>query len=180
MVTELASVLGMWGRPVQPRPRATAALDPERPDAVVQALVDAIKQTSVEATGAASGAVVLAQRRDDDDRALRMAVAIARDEQRPLVIVDRSSESIFGTPYNDLRGDDEYRPRPDRLFGAATAVREGRAATARAITAATAVGVEAGAWFPTRAGSDGLAEAIGTFDGSLLVLPASVRRPSGC
>ena len=126
VVTELVSSLGTWGRPPQLHRRAEAP-DPDRPDPASQALIDAIAQTTVDATGAASGAVVLALRKDDGDRALRMAVAIARDEQRRLVIVDRSSESIFGTPYNDLRGDDEYGPRPDRLFGAATAVREGRA-----------------------------------------------------
>ncbi|MGD8486008.1 MAG: hypothetical protein PVH07_05145 [Chloroflexota bacterium] len=178
VVTELASVLGTWGRPLRPPPQPTSAADPERPDPASQALIEAISQTSVEATGAAPGAVVLAMRRDDGDGALRTAVAIAAAEERPLVIVDRSAESIFGTPYNDLRGDDEYRPRPDRLFGAATAVREGRALTARAITAATALGVEAGAWFPTRSGADGLAEAVGRFDGSLIVLPGTVRQPS--
>lgn len=178
VVTELASVLGTWGRPLRPAPRTTSPADAERPDPASQLLIDAIKQTTVEPTGAPAGAVVLAVRRDDSDRALRSAVAIALHEQRSLVIVDRSSESVFGTPYSDLRGDDEYRPQPDRLFGATTAVREGRARTARAITAATVLGVEAGAWFPTRSGSDGLAEAVSRFDGSLIVLPDSVRHPS--
>jgi len=178
VVAELASVLGTWNRAPRPRPRPSSAVDPARPDPAGQALIDAMKRSSAEATGAGTGAVVLAMRRDDSDRALHTAVAIARDEQRPLVIVDRSSESIFGTPYQDLRGDDDYRPRPDRLFGAATAVREGRAKTARAITAATALGVEAGAWFPTRSGSDGLAEAVRRFDGALIVLHETVRRPS--
>lgn len=178
VVTELASVLGTWGRPRAPQPRPSLPADRERPDPASQALADAISRITPIASGAAPGAVVLAMRRDDDDRALRTAVAIARDEKRPLVIVDRSSESIFGTPYNDLRGDDDYRPRPERLFGAETAVREGRATTARAIRAATLLGVEVGAWFPTRSGSDGLAEAVRRFDGSLIVLPETVRRPS--
>ena len=178
VVAELASVLGTWGRPLQPPPRTSSAADASRPDEATLTLIDAIEHTSVNATGAGSGAVVLALRGDDSDRALRTAVAVAKAEERPLVIVDRSSESLFGTPYNDLRGDDEYRPRPDKLFGAGTAVREGRASTARAITAATALGVDAGAWFPTRAGSDGLADAVSRFDGSLIVLPDAVRRPS--
>ncbi len=178
VVTELTSVLGAWGRPPRTRTRSSSAADHERPDPATRALMEAMVHTSAEATGAASGAVVLGMRRDDSDRALRTAVAIARAEQRPLVIVDRSAESIFGTPYNDLRGDDDYRPRPDQLFGAATAVREGRARTARAITAAKALGVDAGAWFPTRSGSDGLADAVRRFDGGLIVLPETVRRPS--
>ena len=137
-----------------------------------------IESTTVAATSAAPGAVVLAMRRDDSDRAVRTAVALARAEKRRLVIVDRSSESIFGMPYNDLRGDDDFRPRPDELFGAATAIREGRARTARAISAAQALGVDAGGWFPTRSGSDGIAEAVKRFDGVVVVLPDSVRQPS--
>ena len=45
------------------------------------------------------------------------------------MLVDRSSESIFGTPYNDLRGDDECHPLRDRLIGpegARTAQAQGR------------------------------------------------------
>lgn len=176
VVTELAKVLGAWKRPAPAQPPAPVA--PDRPDAASRALIDAIEGTSVSATGAPPGAVVLALRRDDSDRALCTAVAIARAEQRPLVIVDRSAESIFGTPYNDLRGDDDLRPAPDRLFDAGVALREGRARTARTIVAATTLGVQAGGWFPTKAGSDGLAEAVERFDGSLIVLPDSVRNPS--
>lgn len=174
VVAELASVLGTFGRPAPP----TAPTPEDKPDAAREALRRDIEGTSVEATGAAPGAVVLAIRRDDSDRAVRTAVALAREEKRRLVIVDRSSESIFGMPYNDLRGDDDFRPRPDELFGAATAIREGRARTARAISAAQAVGVDAGGWFPTRSGSEGIAEAVKRFGGSVVVLPESVRQPS--
>ena len=178
VVTELSSVLGTWGRPAPPPPPPAAPVEPARPDPASQALIEAIEGTSVAATGAAPGAVVLAMRRDDSDGVIRTAVSIARAEERRLVVVDRSAESIFGTPYNDLRGDDDFRPRPDRLFGAGTAIREGRARTARTITAAKALGVDAGGWFPTRSGSDGIAEAVKRFDGSVVVLPDSVRRPS--
>ena len=174
VVAELSSVLGTWGLPAPP----PAPPEPERPDPASQALVDAIERTTVSRTEAPAGAVVLALRRDDGDRALCTAVAIAREEQRPLVIVDRSAESIFGTPYNDLRGDDAFRPKPDRLFGAGLAIREGRSRTARVINAATTLGVEAGGWFPTKSGSDGLAEAVKRFDGGLIVLSDSVRQPS--
>jgi hypothetical protein len=178
VVAELASVLAVQARPrpVPGGPGSAAGTD--RPDPRDQALVDAVSQTSSSPSGAGPGAVVVAMGRDQSDRAFRVAAAIARDEGRSLVIVDRSSESIFGTPYNDLRGDDDYRPQPDRLFGAAIARREGRGSTARALDAASALGVEAGAWFPTRSGSDGLAEAVERFAGGLIVLPESVRRPS--
>jgi hypothetical protein len=178
VVAELASVLSVQARP-RPAPRGPGSMaGTDRPDPRDQALIDAVSQTSSSPTGAGPGAVVVAMGRDQSDRAFRVATAIARDERRPLVIVDRSSESIFGTPYNDLRGDDDYRPRPDRLFGANIARREGRGSTARALEAASALGVEAGAWFPTRSGADGLAEAVKRFSGGLLVLPEAVRRPS--
>ncbi len=85
-----------------------------------------------------------------------VVVPVRRDEKRPLVVVDRSGESSLGSPYNDLRGEDDYRPRPDRLLDAFVAGREGRSVTAAAITAATSFGVSAGGWFPTAAGADGL------------------------
>jgi hypothetical protein len=175
VVAELASVLGTWGRSATP---PTTPAPTAEPDPASEALVRAIEGTTVNATDADPGAVVLAIRRDDSDRVVRTAVALAREEQRRLVIVDRSSESIFGMPYNDLRGDDDFRPRPDQLFNAATAIREGRARTARAILAAEALGVDAGGWFPTRSGSDGIAEAVKRFDGGVVVLPESVRQPS--
>jgi hypothetical protein len=178
VVQELIGKMERWGRTTPPRPDSASAASVTNPDPASQDLIEAIRTTSAEATGAGAGAVVLALRQDDDDAALKLAVAIAREEQRPLVVVDRSAESIFGSPYNDLRGDDDYRPQPDRLFDAAVAVREGRARTARTITAASVLGVDAGGWFPTRSGSDGLAEAVRRFDGGLLVLSDSVRRPS--
>ena len=178
VVNELTRVIETWARPTPAREERSSPTDPSRLDARSQALVDSIEARRVGATGATPGSVVLVTRADDDDAATTMAVAIARSEQRRLVVVDRSAESIFGTPYSDLRGDDDFRPRPDRLFDAAVAVREGRARTARTITAATSLGVSAGGWFPTRAGSDGVAEAVRRFDGSIIVLPDSVRRPS--
>jgi hypothetical protein len=180
VVAELASVLGTFGRPAPPRPtpETVEPAEPARPDPASAALAEAIKNTEVKPSGAGPGAVVLAMRRDDSERAIRIAAALAHREQRRLVIVDRSAESFFGTPYTDLRGDDDFRPRPDELFGARTAIREGRARTARAITAAKALGVDAGGWFPTRSGSDGVAEAVRRFGGSVVVLPDTVRQPS--
>lgn len=180
VVAELASSLGTFGRPARALPPAIPAIpaEPASPDPASQALADAARRTVVDSTGAEPGAVVLAMRRNDSDRAIYTAISIAHKEQRRLVVVDRSAESIFGMPYSDLRGDDDFRPRPDRLFGAGTAIREGRGRTARTITAAKALGVDAGGWFPTRAGSDGIAEALRRFEGSVVVLPDTVRQPS--
>lgn len=180
VVDELASLLASFGQPAPSRPTPASAkpAEPSGPDPESTALAEAIRNTRVEATGAAPGAVVVAIRRDDSDRVILAAAAIARQEQRRLVIVDRSAESIFGMPYADLRGDDDFRPRPDELFGAGTAIREGRARTARAITAAKALGLDAGGWFPTRSGSDGVAAAVKRFEGSVVVVPGTVRQPS--
>jgi hypothetical protein len=106
-----------------------------------------------------------------------LAIAIAPDEARAGV-VDRTAEGIFGSPYNDLRGDDDYRPRPDRLSDAFVARREGRGVTAAAIAAASSLGISAGGWFPTQSGVAGLREALRRFGGGLLVLPGSSRNPS--
>jgi hypothetical protein len=173
VVAELATVLnattGIALPPVE---------TPPKPDVRTRALLDTIAAISPDSTAAEPGAVVLPLRPGDSDRAMRLAIAIARDERRPLVVVDRSAESIFGTPYDDLRGDDDFRPRPDRLFSAGIARREGRSAAARAISAATALGIEAGGWFPTSAGAKGISEAVRRFEGGLVVVPESTRRPS--
>ena len=58
VVTELVSSLGTWGRPPQLHPPSRGRPTPIRPDAASQALIDAIAQTTVDATGAASGAVI--------------------------------------------------------------------------------------------------------------------------
>ena len=173
----LVKTLSAWP-PAPPTTAATPAAKPAGPNAAGRALMNAIERTEVQATGAKPGAVVVAVRRDDPDQALITAAAIAKSEERQLVVVDRSTESIFGTPYNDLRGDDDFRPRPDRLFNAGLAAREGRQRTANVLAAATALSVEAGGWFPTRSGSDGLAEAMQRFGGSIMVLPGTVRAPS--
>jgi hypothetical protein len=113
-----------------------------------------------------------------NDDALPLAIAIASSEKRPLVIVDRSAEGLFGSPYGDMRGDDADRPDKDLLFGLALARREGRSETAAGLGVAETLGVDAGGWFPTAAGGEGLGEAIRRFAGAVLVVPAAVRRPT--
>jgi hypothetical protein len=152
---------------------ARVARDPT-PDRLRHAAEAAITPELV----APPGSVIVAAGRDDDEDALVLALAIARAGRRALVIIDRSAERIYGNPYSDLRGPASTRPRPDRLFDASIARREGRTSTATAIEAASAMGVEAGGWFPTLSGGAGLSEAARRFDGAVLVVPASVRDPS--
>ena len=133
--------------------------------------------TGAVASGAAAGAVVVALGRGDALSAFLTAFAMARREERALVLVDRSAEG-FVSPYKDWRGDDDVRPNPDQLFDAGLARREGRPDIGRYLDAAAAAGVSAGAWFPTRAGSDGLAEAARRFSGSVFVLPPDLARPT--
>ena len=129
------------------------------------------------ASGAGDGAVVVAVGRGADRPAFIAALALARREDRDLVIVDRSAEG-FGSPYQDMRGDDANRPSPDRLFDISIARREGRGALITFLEAATLVGVAAGGWFPTVSGAEGLAQAGRRFGGALVVLPSDVNRPS--
>ncbi len=123
------------------------------------------------------GAVVVPVGRGDDS-ALALALAIGLKEQRSVVLVDRGAEGLFGSPYGDLRGDDAYRPDPDRLFDLQSSRREGRSDVTVGLEVAETLGVAAGGWFPTVAGGAGMGEAMRRFDGGLLVVPASVRKPS--
>jgi hypothetical protein len=120
---------------------------------------------------------VVALGRGADRLAFITALALARREDRALVIVDRSAEG-FGSPYHDMRGDDANRPSPDRLFDITIARREGRGALITYLEAATAAGVVAGGWFPTASGAEGLAEAGRRFGGAIVVVPSDVIRPS--
>jgi hypothetical protein len=169
----IATLDGVRGITV-PKPTPAA---PPQPGARAQDLLAEVNGIAPDASGASEGSVVVPVGRDGDLRALALALAVARSEGRNVVLVDRGAEGLLGSPYSDLRGDDEYRPHPDRLFGIGMARREGRGIVAAALEAAAALGVEAGGWFPTAAGADGLGEALRRFGGSLLVLPASTRRP---
>jgi hypothetical protein len=132
-----------------------------------------------ERTPETGGCVIATIGTDADDAVVERATAIARDEHRRLILIDRSAESISGaTPYNDWRGDDDYRPAPDATVDAAIARREGRSDLAHHLESVAGAGVEVGGWFPTHAGLDGIREAIERFDGAVLVVPASVRDPS--
>ncbi len=116
---------------------------------------------------------------DFDLAVVERAAAIAREDGRRLVLVDRGAESIIGaTPYNDWRGDDDYRPSPDATVDASIARREGRSDLARHLESLDGSGLEVGGWFPTVAGLDGIRDAIERFQGEILVVPDTVRDPS--
>ncbi len=129
------------------------------------------------ASDAGPGAVLVAVGRGADRLAFITALALARREDRALVIVDRAAEG-FSSPYHDMRGDDSNRPSPDRLFDITVARREGRGPLITYLEAATAAGVVAGGWFPTVSGAEGLAQAGRRFGGAIVVLPSDVTRPS--
>jgi hypothetical protein len=150
---------------------------PSAPSVAATALVDATESTDGPPSGAAAGSVLVPVGRGADRAAFVTALSLARRERRALVIIDRSAEG-FSSPYGDMRGDDAGRPSPDRLFDARLARREGRGAVAIYLEAAAAAGVEAGGWFPTRSGAEGLAEAARRFGGAVLVLPPDAARPS--
>jgi len=154
--------------PAAPRPPSVAALE------LVRASEAAAEGGP---SGAADGAVLVPIGRGADRQAFIAALALARREQRDLVLIDRSAEG-FVSPYRDLRGDDAGRPQPDRLFDAAFARADGRASLADFLDAAKAAGVTAGGWFPTESGPAGLSEAARRFAGALVVLPPDAARPS--
>jgi len=157
-------------------PSTTVALEP-RLDPRAAATIAAVRELVPPESGASPGSVVVPVGRGDSDGALRLGIAIARAERRDLVLVDRSGEGLFSSPYADQRGEDDLRPRKDALFDEMIARREGRTETANAIEAAKALGVNAGGWFPTATGANGLHAALTRFKGALLVLPPSSRNP---
>ena len=164
--------------PVATASRVPANEPAPKVDRMAESVIAAVGELTPLATGAARGAVVVPVGRGDSGAALHLAIAVAKAEDRALVLVERSGEGLFSRPYGDLRGDDDLRPRKDELFDAALARREGRGATASAIDAASSLGVSAGGWFPTAAGGDGLRAALQKFNGALLVVPSEIRRPS--
>ncbi|MEO6397521.1 MAG: DICT sensory domain-containing protein [Tepidiformaceae bacterium] len=173
LVQALREVPGL----VPPLPPSEMAEAEPTVDPRIAATIAAVGELVPPESGASSGAVVVAVGREDSEGPLRLGMAIAKAERRDLVLVDRSGEGLFASPYADQRGDDDMRPRKDALFDAMIARREGRMDTANAIEAARTLGVNAGGWFPTAAGADGLHAALCQFNGALLVVPASTRDP---
>jgi len=157
-----------------PRPIPKAA--PPAPSPTTTSLIADVDKMAAPDVQAGPGAVVIAVGRNDDRRAFLTGAAIAKRDGRSIVLVDRSSEG-FTDPYMDLRGDDVNRPSPNRLFNEDIARREGRGLLVNFLEAARLLGLEAGGWFPVKAGADGLAEAARRFGGSIFVLPPEAAKP---
>ena len=170
VIALLVDALRPLGAPKPPRP-------PRPPSETARTIASA--SDSVDASSAPSdagdGSIIVPVGRGADRDAIVAALALARRDGRSLVIVDRSAEG-FTSPYSDLRGDDAGRPSPERLFDADTARLEGRNALADFLDAAASAGVSAGAWYPTKAGADGLADAARRFGGAIVVLPSDAAK----
>lgn len=172
VVALLVDALGPLGAPPaprRPRPLSEAAR-------TIAATIDSAGSAPSLPADAGDGAIIVPVGRGADRDAVVAALAIARRDKRSVVFVDRSAEG-FTSPYSDLRGDDAGRPSPERLFDADTARFEGRNRLADFLDAARSSGVEAGAWYPTKAGADGLADAVRRFGGAIVVLPSDSAKP---
>jgi hypothetical protein len=161
--------LGASRPPRTPRPLSEAAR-------TIATASDSAGTATSPPAEAGDGAIIVPVGRGADRDAVVAALGIARRDGRSLVFVDRSAEG-FTSPYSDLRGDDAGRPSPERLFDAETARVEGRNALADFLDAARSSGLEAGAWYPTKAGADGLADAARRFGGAIVVLPPDAAKP---
>lgn len=168
----LIDALDAVARPAPPAP----PVPPVPASPAARELAESLAGTVAPDHAAGPGAVVVPIGRGDDRSAFLVGAAIARRDGRALLLVDRTAEG-FSNPYADLRGDDADRPTPDRLVALGGARREGRNALALFLEAAAAAGLEAGGWFPVRAGAEGLAEAARRFGGALCVVPPDTARP---
>jgi hypothetical protein len=157
---------------VESEPPVAAA----RISAEVRALVTAISRSKKAEAKLPAGSVIVAIGRGEDRRAFLRGAAIARDLKRKLVLIDRSAEG-FSNPHWDLRGDDASKPAASQLFDERIARREGRNNLADYLEAARIAKIEAGGWFPTKSGGEGILVAVQTFKGSVVVVPADSAKP---
>lgn len=169
VVDLLIAALDDVARPIPPAQPAPPSLN-------VTSLMSDVEGVTLPSLELAIGSVVISVGRSDDRRAFLVGAAIALLHNRPIILVDRGAEG-FTSPYADLRGDDASRPSPNRLFDEGIARREGRSALVNFLEAARLLGIEAGAWFPVKAGADGLAEAGLRFGGGIFVLPPEAAKP---
>lgn len=157
---------------IESAPKAPVA----RPSAAARTIVAAIARTKKSDAKLSTGSVIVAIGRGDDRRAFLQGAAIARDGKRKLVLIDRSAEG-FSNPYWDLRGDDASKPAASKLFDEGVARREGRNNVADYLEAARIAQIDAGGWFPTKSGGEGILIAVKTFKGAVVVLPAEAAKP---
>jgi hypothetical protein len=158
----------------------TIESEPQTPaasiSAEVRALVVAISRSKKADAKLPAGSVIVAIGRGVDRGAFLRGAAIARDANRKLVLIDRSAEG-FSSPYGDMRGDDASKPARNKLFDERVARREGRNNLADYLEAARIAQVDAGGWFPTKSGGEGILVAVQTFKGSVVVVPADAAKP---
>jgi hypothetical protein len=103
----------------------------------------------------------------------------ARQEAR-VVLYDRSAESYFVDPYPSGPWTADVEGGPDRrsLLSPQQLEMLGRHYLAEQVRFARDAGVKAGGWLPSRPGTRGMADAVSAVGADLVILPASVSRPS--
>lgn len=69
------------------------------------------------------------------------------------------------------------KPAAGKLFDEGIARREGRNNVADYLEAARIAQIDAGGWFPTKSGGEGILIAVKTFKGAVVVVPAEAAKP---
>jgi hypothetical protein len=104
----------------------------------------------------------------------------AASQEARVVLYDRSAESYFVDPYPSGPWTADVEGGPDRrsLLDPRQLEMLGRHYLAEQVRSARGAGVEAGGWLPSRPGSRGMADAVSDVGADLVIMPASVARPS--
>lgn len=104
----------------------------------------------------------------------------AANQEARVVLYDRSAESYFVDPYPSGAWTADVEGGPDRhaLLDPRQLEMLGRHYLAEQVRSARGAGVKAGGWLPSRPGSRGMADAVSAVGADLVILPASVSRPS--
>jgi hypothetical protein len=108
------------------------------------------------------------------------ALEWAATEKARVILYDRSAESYFIDPYPSGPWTADVEDGPDRraLLDPRELEMLGRHYLAEQVVTARNAGVDAAAWLPSRPGVRGMADAVSTFGADLVILPASVSKPS--
>jgi hypothetical protein len=104
----------------------------------------------------------------------------AASQEARVVLYDRSAESYFVDPYPSGPWTADVEGGPDRraVLDPQQLEMLGRHYLAEQVRSARGAGVKAGGWLPSRPGSRGMADAVSAVGADLVILPASVSRPS--
>jgi hypothetical protein len=108
------------------------------------------------------------------------ALRWARSVGARVILYDRAAESYFLDPYpsGTWTADVSSGPRREDLLAPDDLELLGRRYLADQVVFARRSGVDAYGWLPPRPGSAGMSEAVERFAVDLVVLPASMERPS--